>query len=217
MSTSRETAAGQRRTAGRPRDPGVESRVLAAALDVYADHGWSGFTFDAIARRSAAGKAALYRRWQNKEELLLAALEAHAMVVEPIDTGTVHDDLLVVARELFAVYLQGSVGLASLRLFVEARAHPDLLAKSWSRVNAARVRAARTMIRRAVERGELPPDTSATVLLEALSGGGMAHVLATPAGPDRGMDEGDERFLAALVDLVLRGARCRCPRSGCGS
>ncbi|MFJ3212573.1 TetR-like C-terminal domain-containing protein [Streptomyces flaveolus] len=217
MSVSREAVARPRRAAGRPRDPGVETRVLGAALDVYADHGWSGFTFDAIARRAAAGKAALYRRWQSKEELLLAALEAHAMVIEPIATGRIHDDLLLVARELFAVSLRGSVGLASLRLFVEARAHPDLLAKSWKRVNAARVRAARAMVRRAVERDELPPDTSATVLLEALSGGVMVHILATPAGPDRGMDERDERFLADLVDLVLRGASCRCPKSGCAS
>ncbi|MFJ3212554.1 helix-turn-helix domain-containing protein [Streptomyces flaveolus] len=133
MTASRGTVVGPRRVADRPRDPGVEYGVLAAALDVYADHRWSRFAFDA-ARRASTGKAALYRRWRNKEELLPAAPGAHAMVVESIDTGTIHDDLLVVARGLFAVYLQGSAGLASLRFFVEARAHPDLLTKSWARV-----------------------------------------------------------------------------------
>lgn len=191
--------------------------MLAAALDVYADAGWSGFTFDVIARRAAAGKAALYRRWRDKEELLLAALDAHTVVVEPIDTGSIHGDLLAVARELLAVHVRGSAGLAALRLFVEARARPELLAKSWERVNAARVRAARTMVRRAVERAELPPATSATVLLEAVSGGVVAHVLATPARPGPDADARDDDFLVDLVGLVLRGARCRCPQPGCGA
>jgi len=35
-------------------------------------------------------------------------------------------------------------------------------------------------------------------------------VLATPVGPERTVDEHDERFVADLVELVLRGVRCRC-------
>ena len=29
---------------GRPRDPGIEERALVAALEVYMEVGWSGFT-----------------------------------------------------------------------------------------------------------------------------------------------------------------------------
>ena len=60
---------------GRPADPGIERRVLAAALTVYGEVGWAGFTLDRVARRAPVGKAALYRRWPTKEDLLLAALE----------------------------------------------------------------------------------------------------------------------------------------------
>src|ERR1700726_2671458 len=60
---------------GRPADPGIENRVLTAALTVYGEVGWAGFTLDAVARRAPVGKAALYRRWTTKEDLLLAALE----------------------------------------------------------------------------------------------------------------------------------------------
>src|ERR1700746_3102675 len=35
---------------GRPRDPDLESRVFAAALKIYAEAGWSGFSFEAVAR-----------------------------------------------------------------------------------------------------------------------------------------------------------------------
>src|ERR1700736_2870461 len=60
---------------GRPAGPGLEDRVLTAALTVSGEVGWPGFTVDAVARRAPVGKAALYRRWPTKEELLLAALE----------------------------------------------------------------------------------------------------------------------------------------------
>ncbi|MFE5395975.1 TetR/AcrR family transcriptional regulator [Streptomyces sp. NPDC056568] len=215
MAESSETSLTARRTAGRPRDAGLEHRALAAALELYADAGWAGFSLDTVARRAAVGKAALYRRWKNKEELLLAALDAYSLTVEPIDTGNIRDDLLAVARAVLTSYLRGSAGLAGLRLFVEARTQPELLAKSWDEVNSSRVRAARTMVRRAVERGELPPGTSATVLLEALTGGVTTHALAAPAGPGREVSADDEQFTVDLVEMILRGARCQCARPDC--
>src|ERR1700731_4692469 len=60
---------------GRPADPDIERRVIAAALSVYGEAGWAGFSLDRVARRAPVGKAALYRRWPTKEDLLLAALE----------------------------------------------------------------------------------------------------------------------------------------------
>jgi AcrR family transcriptional regulator len=54
---------------GRPADPDIEGRVLAAALTVYGEVGWAGFTLDRVARRAPVGKAALYRRWPTKEDL----------------------------------------------------------------------------------------------------------------------------------------------------
>ena len=50
--------------------------MVAAALAVYAEAGWSGFSFDAVARRAGVGKAPLYLRWASKEDLLLAAFRA---------------------------------------------------------------------------------------------------------------------------------------------
>ena len=44
---------------GRPRDPSLEPRVVAAALAVYAENGWSGFNFEAVARRAARQGPAL--------------------------------------------------------------------------------------------------------------------------------------------------------------
>ncbi|MGW0590086.1 TetR family transcriptional regulator [Streptosporangium sp. NPDC002607] len=48
---------------GRPPDPDLEARVHAAALDLYGEVGWAGFSLDLVARRARVGKAALYSRW----------------------------------------------------------------------------------------------------------------------------------------------------------
>ena len=39
---------------GRPADPDIERRVIAAALSVYGEVGWAGFTLDRVARRAHA-------------------------------------------------------------------------------------------------------------------------------------------------------------------
>ncbi|MGI5133491.1 hypothetical protein [Streptomyces sp. CA-106110] len=123
-------------------------------------------------------------------------------MVEPIDTGDIHDDPLTVARELLAFHVLRSAGLASLRSSVAVRVHRGLLAEAWTAVSSSRC---------------APPGPWCTGRSNganfrwAVTGGVIAHALATPSGPDRESDARGERFTLCLVDLVLRGARCRCP------
>ena len=90
MSEPSRRAAG---AVGRKRDPLIEPRVFDAALRVYAHGGWSGFTFEGIARAAGVGKPAIYRRWSSREELLIAALQT-ADFPEARDCGHVRADLL---------------------------------------------------------------------------------------------------------------------------
>ena len=47
---------------GRPADPDIERRVIAAALSVYGEVGWAGFSLDRVARRAPAFVQGLARR-----------------------------------------------------------------------------------------------------------------------------------------------------------
>src|SRR5690606_33038272 len=75
------------RRRGRPRDADLEDRVFDAVLEVYSETSWRGFTLDAVGRRARVGRAALYRRWSSKDDLLVQALEARSPLPVPIDTG----------------------------------------------------------------------------------------------------------------------------------
>lgn len=76
---------------GCPRDPAVDAKVLGAAVALFGEVGRSGFTVDEIAKRASVGKAAIYRRWTAKEDLLVDALSHHLDVVHDVDTGMPRD------------------------------------------------------------------------------------------------------------------------------
>jgi AcrR family transcriptional regulator len=74
----------------------LESALLAAAWDELVDTGYARLTMESVAVRAHTAEAVLYRRWPNKDQLVLAALE-HYRGSHPVgipDTGTLRGDLL---------------------------------------------------------------------------------------------------------------------------
>ena len=169
-----------------------------AVLAVYAETGWAGFTLDAVARRARVGRAALYRRWASKSALLVDALEARSPLPVPADTGTARGDLVELARELLEGY-RDAAGFVGLRAALEARVHPELLAELTEAVDRSRLLTAREIVLRGVERGELPPGTPTTLLLELITGAVLSHVLFGRGAPD------DPAYASVVVDAALRG------------
>ena len=65
------------RSPGRPRSVRADEAIVAATLDLLAE-GMSVdvLSIEAIAARAGVGKATIYRRWPNKEALLIDAVAA---------------------------------------------------------------------------------------------------------------------------------------------
>ncbi|MFJ4828618.1 TetR/AcrR family transcriptional regulator [Streptomyces sp. NPDC088747] len=190
---------------GRPRDDQVDRRIADAAVELFGQHGWSSFSVEAVARRAGVGKASVYLRWRNKEDLLIQALSQRLERVSDVDTGTVRGDLVQLVRQQLELYA-GECGPAALRLGFEARGNPEL-AKRHEELAQAQITAARAMVRRGIRSGELPKGTSVTFLLDALAGGAMNHAMALPAAlrplsPEDVMDYA-ERFVDFVLTSVL--------------
>lgn len=188
-------------TPGRPRDPGVDRRIARAALDLFADAGWAGFSMEAVARRAGVGKASLYLRWNSKEALLADAVTWLARVADA-DTGTLRGDLIELATQMLDIYA-GDTSRASLRLELEAAAIPGV-AEHYAQIRQARVLAARAIVRRGIDRGELAPDTSVTLLLDTLIGGAMMHAMVTPDDRRADLARSTGAHAAQLVSFLLR-------------
>ncbi|HVW41213.1 MAG TPA: TetR/AcrR family transcriptional regulator [Amycolatopsis sp.] len=190
---------------GRPRDPEVDRRVLAAAAEVFGEDGWGKFTVDAVARRAGVGKASIYLRWPNKKALLTSALEARITRLTDIDTGTVRDDLVRLAEQILTSYL-GDSGPATMRLMIEAGRVPGV-ADYVAELRKSQILAARAIVRRGIERGELRQETSVTLLLDAICGACLNHALTTPERLRRKACAKIGGYAAELVDFVLESVQ----------
>jgi AcrR family transcriptional regulator len=187
---------------GRPRDPAVEERVIDAALSLFGDAGWAGFNLEAVARGAGASKPSLYLRWSSKEELLDTALERRIAPSFIADTGSLKGDLSHLARALLDLYL-GEHGRAALRLMLEGDV-VDAVRPRFEALQRSQIRAARTIVERAVERKQLPADTSVTLLLDTLCGGAIMHAVGTPPSRRASVAANAAEYVEELVEFLVK-------------
>jgi AcrR family transcriptional regulator len=188
-------------SAGRPRDPEVDRKIAEAAIALFGEQGWAGFSVEAVAKRAGVGKASIYLRWPTKQALLLEALRRHVGGVTTIEASTVREELIQLALQLMRNYL-GDAGRAALRIALEADRIPGV-AEHWEAIRESQILAARAIVRRAIRRGELPAGTAVTLLLDTLCGAVMNHVQTTPESARTQLQSTAESYVGSLVDFLL--------------
>jgi AcrR family transcriptional regulator len=192
------------RASGRPRNPDVDRRILEAAVLEFGDVGYDGLIMERVALRAGVSKATLYLRWPNRDELLLdcwATLDLH---VGEIDTGSLRSDLRALATSVAELYFS-DYGRSTLRLVVESERHPVLGVHS-QKIRDAQVMAARSIVRRAINRREIPADTPVAILLDGLCGALLNHALSTPGHLRQHALSTLPEYVDQLVEFVLAGS-----------
>ncbi|WP_197319194.1 TetR/AcrR family transcriptional regulator [Saccharomonospora sp. NB11] len=140
--------------------PERERELFTAVVDLVREHGYEAVTMDAVAARTKASKATLYRQWESKPKLVATALR-HLAVASPadVDTGSLAEDLRRMAHELIAHATEDTALLNGLAHAVTK--DPEL----WQALHDLHIRPGLEMLdavlRRAVERGELAEDNPA--------------------------------------------------------
>ncbi|MEV5384448.1 TetR/AcrR family transcriptional regulator [Streptomyces sp. NPDC052721] len=198
---------GSRRRPGRPRLD-ADDQILSAALELLAEVGFPRLTIAAIAERAGVSKPAVYRRWSDKAEVVAAAI-ANSHRNRPDPVGDLRRDLVAELHDVRQTY-ERTVPMAMVgTLLAEEPHHPELIA-AWRRwvVQPRRERIA-AIITRAMDAGELPPETDAPLLASMLIGalyGAYTQQLALDA-------DWEERVVTTLLD----GARHHTPMPSAGS
>jgi AcrR family transcriptional regulator len=74
----------------RPANPKLEDRILTAARKLWHKNGEAGLTMRSVAKAAGTNPPAVYRRFRNRDQLLLALVESYQMelfqVLEPCHT-----------------------------------------------------------------------------------------------------------------------------------
>ncbi len=144
--------------ASRRRGQELEDAILDAAWDVLVEHGYHGFTYEAVAARAGTSRPVLYRRWARRDDLLLATV-ARFRAAQPIavpDTGNLRDDALGFLRNADAG-LTHLITLISVQLMDYFRHTGTSFSELLATLRPPdQVPPFETIVARAVERGELP-------------------------------------------------------------
>ncbi|HTX27805.1 MAG TPA: TetR/AcrR family transcriptional regulator [Streptosporangiaceae bacterium] len=190
------------RRPGRPRSEQAEQAIIEATLDVFAEQGFEGVCVELVAARAGVGKATIYRRWPNKEELLLAALGSLKSPYPEPQGDSVREDLLAIIEVMCADKADPRKARRYALLLGEGEKYPRLMARYKAEVVEPRRDMIRSVIRRGIGTGELRPDTDVEISMLTLTGAIMAQEKSLD-----GKLDGD--FAARLVDGLLRGCTAR--------
>jgi AcrR family transcriptional regulator len=202
-STDTEAGPGREtsRRPGRPRSEQAEQAIIEAPLDLFAEQGFEGVCVEAVAARAGVGKATIYRRWPNKEELLLAAFSSLKSPYPEAKGVSVRDDLLAMVQVMCADKSDPRKARRYALLLGEGDKYPRLMARYKETVVQPRRDAMRAVIRHGVETGELRPDTDVEIAMLTLTGAIMAH--------EKDAGTLDDEFATRLVDGLLLGLSTR--------
>jgi AcrR family transcriptional regulator len=189
------------RRPGRPRSEQAEQAIIEATLDLFAEKGFEGVCVEAVAARAGVGKATIYRRWPNKEELLLAAFGSLKSPYPEPKGVSVRDDLLAMVQVMCADKSDPRKARRYALLLGDGDKYPRLMARYKETVVQPRRDAMRAVIRHGIKTGELRPDTDVEIAMLTLTGVIMAHE------KDAGTLDGE--FATRLVDGLLLGLSTR--------
>ncbi|MEV7402584.1 TetR/AcrR family transcriptional regulator [Streptomyces sp. NPDC091267] len=161
MVTSRSAAAARPPVVSlRRRGPVLERAILEAALERLSTVGWSGLTMEGVAAGAQTGKAAIYRRWPSKEDLVADALRcALPAIGDAPDFGNIRDDLYHLCRALRDAMLSKSgSALRSVLHECDASTAERFQSVILNGVIGPSTDLIREVVSRGVDRGEVRPD-----------------------------------------------------------
>jgi AcrR family transcriptional regulator len=193
MSTQIEPAP---RKLGRPRDSRADVAILEAVLDLVARSGLTHLSMDAVAAKAGVSKATIYRRWPSKEALVVDAWRTLIAPADTPDTGSLRGDVEAILGTLLDKV--GDPGFDVLSQVMAAARTDRALADALREYVATRRRPLRTVLERAVARGELSEDLELDVVQDALVGPLFYRLLLSHGPLDR-------EVARNVIDVVLAG------------
>lgn len=156
------------RPRGRPRSAAAHQAILDAALGELRERGYAALTIEGIASRAGVGKQTIYRWWSSKADVVLdALLDLTSTRITVPDEGSLSDDLIAFLRATFRQRGQRPVLIG---LMAEAILDPGFATQFRDRFLFSRRAALRSILQRAVERGEVAAELDLELLIDVVYG-----------------------------------------------
>ena len=183
------------RRPGRPRSEEADRAIEAAALELLVRDGLS-LSSEGVAARARVGKSTIYRRWPAKEHLVFAVLDRLPPLL-PVNRGRLLGELLEMHAKAARTVEADPMREVLAMLPGEVAAHPELR-DSMRLFEEKRRVPMRTVLERAVSRGELPRGVNIELAIDFIQGSMMirGYLLAQPLNPD---------WMGEMLRTLIRG------------
>jgi AcrR family transcriptional regulator len=190
------TQANRSSTRSRRRGEVLERALYDATLAELAEVGYGGLTMEGIAARAHTGKAALYRRWCSKHDLVHAALVYALPPLPELRSGRSARENLLTLFTAHRDMLAGKTAFPALQVIHQLLHEPEMRAIFADAVVCPRLTIVESILEAAIDDGDLDPAT--VTPLTARVGPALInhHFLLTGEPPNR-------RELALVVDTVI--------------
>ncbi len=199
---SEDIAGEVERPPGRPRSEEAHRAILEAAIDLFIEQGFEAMSIEGVAARAGVGKTTIYRRWESKENLIVAAVDEVNFDVQPTDTGSLRDDLIDVAVKIQTIFAAPKARQMFGRMVPHVVAGTPLGHAHHERIIGPRLARLERIIASAVERGELRPDVNAETVRALVVGPVLVWMLMHQL-----TQKGIKKRAEELVDSILPGLR----------
>jgi len=185
----------------RSRTPKV--RALSAATHILLHEGYARLTMERVAAESGIAKTTLYRHWPTKAALCMELyIDVASRELRDPDSGDVASDLKCIGNTVVRLQTRTVAGPALIGLIAEAQVNPETRSAFLAEFAERRREVTRLVLTRAIERGQLRPDTDIDLVIDTLGGAVTFRLL-------QGHAPLSAKFVDALVTLVLSGCASR--------
>ncbi|MFJ8665234.1 TetR/AcrR family transcriptional regulator [Streptomyces sp. NPDC093600] len=190
---------------GRPRSVETDTAILEACRAALVELGWSKLTIGDVATRAGVAKTTLYRRWGNKNELVVDAVAVLFDELELPDLGSLRADIEHVVLQFAALLQRPETRTALMAVVAESTRDEPLRERIRGSIVDRQKRLVLEGRRRAQERGELPADRDPETIDETddlifdVVAGAVVHRALVSAEPV------DEAWVQRFTALLLGG------------
>jgi AcrR family transcriptional regulator len=153
---------------GRPRDPGIDRRVLRSAARLVLAKGLRSVSVDAIAADAGVGRMAIYRRWRNKAAIVMDAFVARVDPTTLFTPAANYFESIRLQMRTMARAFRGRDGALLRILLAEAQHCPDVAEALRERWTMPRRRMGFAYFEKGIRDGLLRRDVDPDTMIDLL-------------------------------------------------
>ncbi len=179
-------------SAGRPRSPDIEERIVKAAYTVLAQSGYDGLSFAKISALSGVARPTIKLRWKSREDICIATVkyildsQNDLLIPENLDGQNIRKLVIHVLEGLITA-LNSRETTRILSSIVAAAHFSEPLSELRQYILSRRGIVLRRLIHAGIANGEFLESTDVEFTVDALNGPVLYHTLVLGLPMQTGM------------------------------